>query len=58
MTMRIREAYSNVTSTFKGEVEEYETYVGGKEQTSIAAYGRAILGLIEKDADRPVERLG
>lgn len=29
--MRIREAYSNVTSIFKGEVEVYETYVGGKE---------------------------
>lgn len=29
--MRIREAYSNVTSVFKGEVEIDETYVGGKE---------------------------
>ena len=31
MTMRIREAYSNVTTLFKGEVEVDETYIGGKE---------------------------
>ena len=31
MTMRIREAYSNVTSIFKGEVEVDETYIGSKE---------------------------